>query len=59
MDSLGWSSGYAPLAVDFIPKGCVRTLSVVDMHGIGYMHPQTQIDSVTDGQIDPGEGPVS
>ena len=59
MDSLGWSSGYTPSAVDFIPKECVRMLSVVDIHGLGYAHPQTQIDSVTDGQIDLEEGHVS
>ena len=59
MDSLGWSLGYTPSVADFIPEECVRMLSVVDMHGLGYAHPQTQIDSVTNGQIDLEEGHVS
>ena len=59
MDSLGWSSGYTPSVADFIPEECVRTLSVVDTCGLGYTHPQTWIDSVTNGQIDLEEGHVS
>ena len=47
MDSLGQSLGYTPLEVGLIPKECVKALSVVDMCGLGYAHPQTQMDLVT------------
>ena len=59
MDSLGQSSGYTPSVADFIPEECVRMLSVVDMRGLGYDHPQTRIDSMTNRQIDLEEGHVS
>ena len=56
MDSLGWSSGYAPSEVGLIPKECVKMLSVVDMCGLGYTHPQAQIDLMTNGLPDLEEG---
>ena len=59
MDSLGWSLGYAPSEVGLIPKECVKVLSVVDMCGLGYAHPQTQIDPVTNRLPDLEEGHVS
>ena len=59
MDSLGQSSGYAPLEVDLVPKENVKMLEVVDMHGLGYTCPQTQPDLVTPKLLDLEEGHVS
>ena len=59
MDSLGWSSGYVPSEVGLIPKECVKMLSVVDTHGLGYAHLQTQLDPITNGLSDLEEGHVS
>ena len=52
IDSLGQSPGHAPLED-------VRMLEVVDTHGLGYTHPQTQPDLVTPGLPDLEEGHVS
>ena len=41
MESFGWSPGYTPLEAGLIPKEGVRTLAVVDTHGLGYACPQT------------------
>ena len=59
MHSLGQSSGYTPLEAGLIPKECVKALSVVDMCGLGYAHPQTWMDPVTNGLPDLEEGHVS
>ena len=59
MDSLGQSPGYTPLEVGLIPKECVRTLVVVDTHGLGYACPQTWEDLVTNELPDLEEGHVS
>ena len=59
MDSLGWSLEYVPLEVGLIPKECVKMLSVVDTCGLGYAHPQTQIDLMTNGLPDLEERHVS
>ena len=59
MDSLGWSPGYVPSKVGLIPKECVKVLSVVDMHGLGYAHPKIQHDLVTNELPDQEEGHVS
>ena len=59
MDSLGWSLGYVPLEVDLIPEECVKALSVGDMCVLGYTHPQTQMDLVTNGLPDLEEGHMS
>ena len=56
MDSLGWSLGYAPLEVGLIPEECAKALSVVDTCGLGYTHPQTQMEPVTNGLPDLEEG---
>ena len=48
-----------PSEVGFIPKECVKILSVVDTCGLGYTHPQTQIDPMTNGLPDLEEGHVS
>ena len=58
MDSLGQSPGYAPSEVDTVPEN-VKMLEVVDMHGLGYAHPQTQQDLVTPRLPDLEEGHVS
>ena len=47
MDSLGPSPGYTPLESDLVPEEDVKMLEVVDMRGLGYTHPQTQLDLVT------------
>ena len=47
MDSLGQLPGYAPSEAGLIPEECVKALSVVDMCGLGYGHPQTWHDLVT------------
>ena len=47
MDSLGQSPGYTPSKVGLIPKECVKALSVVDTCGLGYAHPQTWDDLMT------------
>ena len=59
MDSLGQSPGYAPSEVDLVPKENMKMLEVVDMHGLGYAHPQTQPDPVTPKLPDLEEGHVS
>ena len=59
MDSLRQSPGYAPSEVDLVPKENVRMLEVVDTHGLGYAHPQTQPDPVTPKLPDLEEGHVS
>ena len=59
MDSLGQSPGYAPLEADLVPEESVRMLEVVDTHGLGYTHPQTQPDLVTPELPDLEEGHVS
>ena len=41
MDSLGQSPGYTPSEVDLAPEENVKMLEVLDMHGLGYAHPQT------------------
>ena len=46
MDSLGPSPGYAPLESGLVPEEDVKTLAVVDTHGLGYARPQTQSDLV-------------
>ena len=37
----------------------VKMLEAVDTHGLGYAHPQTQLDLVTPGLPDLEEGHVS
>ena len=59
MDSLGQSPGYTPSEVDLVPEENVKMLEVVDMHGLGYAHPQTQPDLVTPELPDLEEGHVS
>ena len=59
MDSLGQSPGYAPLEMDLVPEENVKMLEVVDMHGLGYAHPQTWPDLVTSELPDLEEGHVS
>ena len=59
MDSLGLSLGYVPSEVGLIPEECLKMLSVVDKCGLGYAHPQTQIDPMTNGPPDLEEGYVS
>ena len=59
MDSLGLSPGYAPSEVDLVPKENVKMLEVIDTHGLGYTHPQTQLDLVTPELPDLEEGHVS
>ena len=59
MDSLGQAPGYAPLEADIVPEENMKMLEVVDMHGLGYMHPQTQPDLVTPKLPDLEEGHVS
>ena len=59
IDSLGQSPGYAPSELDLVPKEDVRTLEVVDTHGLGYACPQTQPDLVTPRLPDLEEGHVS
>ena len=59
MDSLGPSPGYAPSESGLVPKEDVKTLAVVDTHGLGYAHPQTQSDLVTPTLPDLEEGHVS
>ena len=59
MDSLGPSPGYAPLESGLVPEEDMKTLEVVDTHGLGYAHPQTQPDLVTPTLPDLEEGHVS
>ena len=59
MDSLGQSPGYVPSEVGLIPEGCVKALSVVDTCGLGYAHPQTWHDLVTNELPDQEEGHVN
>ena len=59
MDSLGPSPGYAPSESDLVPEEDVKMLEVVDMRGLGYAHPQTQLDLVTPKLPDLEEGHVS
>ena len=59
MDSLGPSPGYAPLEPDLVPKEGMKMLEVVDMRGLGYTRPQTQLDLVTPESPDLEEGHVS
>ena len=59
MDSLGQSPGYVPSEVDIVPEENVKMLEVVDTHGLGYAHPQTQPDLVTPELPDLEEGHVS
>ena len=59
MDSLGQSSGYAPLVEDIVPKENVKMLEVVDMCGLRYTCQQTQPDLVTPELPDLEEGHVS
>ena len=59
MDFLGQSPGYAPLEVDLVPKENVKMLEIVDMCGLGYACPQTQLDLVTPELPDLEEGHVS
>ena len=58
-DSLGEFPGYTPSEVDIVPKENVKMLEVVDMHGLGYTHPQTQPDLVIPKLPDLEEGHVS
>ena len=58
MDSLGPSPGYAPSESGLLPED-VKTLEVVDAHGLGYAHPQTQPDLVTPALPDLEEGHVT
>ena len=58
-DSLGLSPGYTPSELDLVPEEDVRMLEVVDTHGLGYAHPQTQPDLVTPKLPDLEEGHVS
>ena len=59
MDSLGPSPGYAPSESGLVPEEDVKTLAVVDTHGLGYTCPQTQSDLVTPALPDLEEGHVS
>ena len=59
MDSFGQSPGYTPLEVDSVPEENMKMLEVVDTHGLGYAHPQTQPDLVTPKLPDLEEGHVS
>ena len=59
MDSLGQSPEYTPSEAGLFPKEWVRTLAVVDMHGLGYACPQTWEDLVTNELPDLEEGHVS
>ena len=59
MDSLGQSPGYACLESGLVPEEDVRMVEVVDMRGLGYAQPQTQLDLVTPKLPDLEEGHVS
>ena len=59
MDSLGPSPGYAPSELDLVPEEDMKMLEVVDMCGLGYACPQTQLDLVTPELPDLEEGHVS
>ena len=59
MDSLGPSPGYAPLELGLVPEEDMKTLAVVDTHGLGYACPQTRSDLVTPALPDLEEGHVS
>ena len=59
MDSLGSSPVYAPSESDLVPEEDVKMLEVVDMCGLGYACPQTQLDLVTPELPDLEEGHVS
>ena len=59
MDSLGLSPGYAPSEPDLVNEEDVKMLEVVDMCGLGYACPQTQLDLVTPESPDLEEGHVS
>ena len=59
MDSLGPSPGYTPSESDLVPREDVKMLEVVDMRGLGYASPQTQLDLVTPELPDLEEGHVS
>ena len=59
MDSLGQLPGYTPSELDLVPKEDVKMLEEVDMHGLGYTCPQTQLDLVTPRLPDLEEGHVS
>ena len=59
MDSLGQLPGYAPLELDLVPEEDVKMLEAVDTRGLGYAHPQTQLDLVTPRLPDLEEGHVS
>ena len=59
MDSLGPSPGYAPSELGLVPEEDVKTLQVVDTHGLGYACPLTQPDLVTPELPDLEEGHVS
>ena len=59
MDSLGSSPGYAPLELGLVPEEDMKTLQVVDKHGLGYACPPTQPDLVTPELPDLEEGHVS
>ena len=59
MDSLGQLPGYAPSELDLVPEEDMKMLEVVDMCGLGYACPQTQLDLVTPELPDLEEGHVS
>ena len=59
MDSLGPSPGYTLSESDLVPEEDMKMLDVVDMHSLGYTHPQTQLDLVTPKLPDLEEGHVS
>ena len=59
MDSLGPLPGYTPSELDLVPEEDMKMLEVVDMHGLGYICPQTQLDLVTPELPDLEEGHVS
>ena len=46
IDSLGLPPGYALSELDLVPKEDVKMLEVVDMCGLGYACPQTQLDPI-------------
>ena len=51
--------GICALGNGLDPQGVCEKLSVVDMCSLGYAHPQTQIDPVTNGLPDLEEGHMS